>query len=89
MIHTDYSNGIAWYAILLGYPVLGVWYWCSDQTIVQRVLGAQTLKDAQRGPLFAGLLKILPVFLLVLPGVIAYVLFGILLVRMQIKPCQS
>ncbi len=68
MIHTDNSSGLAWYAILLGYPVLGVWYWCSDQTIVQRVLGAQTLKDAQRGPLFAGLLKILPVFLLVLPG---------------------
>lgn len=76
MIHTDNSSGLAWYAILLGYPVLGIWYWCSDQTIVQRVLGAKTLKDAQRGPLFAGLLKILPVFLLVLPGVIAYVLFG-------------
>jgi SSS family solute:Na+ symporter len=76
MIHTDNSSGLAWYAVLLGYPVLGVWYWCSDQTIVQRVLGARTLKDAQRGPLFAGLLKILPVFLLVLPGVIAYVLFG-------------
>ncbi|MGB5895763.1 MAG: sodium:solute symporter [Ignavibacteriaceae bacterium] len=76
MIHTDNSSGLAWYAVLLGYPVLGVWYWCSDQTIVQRVLGAKTLKDAQRGPLFAGLLKILPVFLLVLPGVIAYVLFG-------------
>jgi SSS family solute:Na+ symporter len=76
MIHTDNSSGLAWYAVLLGYPVLGVWYWCSDQTIVQRVLGARSLKDAQRGPLFAGLLKILPVFILVFPGVIAYVLFG-------------
>ena len=75
MIHSDNTSGLAWYAILLGYPVLGVWYWCSDQTIVQRVLGAKTQRDAQLGPLFAGLLKILPVFILVLPGVIAYVLF--------------
>ncbi|MEM7374155.1 MAG: sodium:solute symporter [Bacteroidota bacterium] len=75
MIHTDNSQGLAWYAVLLGYPVLGVWYWCTDQTIVQRVLGAETERDAQFGPLFAGLLKILPLFFLVLPGVIAYVLF--------------
>jgi len=75
MIHTDNSAGLAWYSVILGYPILGVWYWCSDQTIVQRVLGAKTEKDAKIGPLFAGLLKILPVFILVFPGVIAYVLF--------------
>jgi SSS family solute:Na+ symporter len=70
-----FESGLTWYACLLGYPVLGLWYWCSDQTIVQRVLGAKTQNDAQLGPIFAGFLKILPVFLLVLPGVIAYVLF--------------
>ena len=75
MIQTDNSAGLAWYAVLLGYPILGVWYWCSDQTIVQRVLGAKTQRDAQLGPLFAGLLKIFPVFILVFPGVIGYVLF--------------
>lgn len=75
MIHTDNSAGLAWYAVLLGYPILGIWYWCTDQTIVQRVLGAKTQRDAQIGPLFAGLLKILPVFILVFPGVLAYVLF--------------
>jgi SSS family solute:Na+ symporter len=75
MIQTDNSSGLAWYAVLLGYPILGVWYWCSDQTIVQRVLGAKTQRDAQLGPLFAGFLKILPVFIIVFPGVIAYVLF--------------
>jgi len=75
MIQTDNSSGLAWYAVLLGYPILGIWYWCTDQTIVQRVLGAKTQKDAQIGPLFAGLLKILPVFILVFPGVLAYVLF--------------
>ncbi|XAL98960.1 sodium:solute symporter [Phycisphaeraceae bacterium D3-23] len=73
MIHAD--GGFAWYAMLLGYPVLGVWYWCADQTIVQRVLGARTERDAAVGPLFAGIIKILPVFLMVFPGVMAYVLF--------------
>ncbi len=59
-----------WYAVFLGYPVLGIWYWCTDQTIVQRVLGAKDENHARIGPLFAGFIKILPVFLFVLPGVI-------------------
>ncbi len=75
MMQTDSTAGLNWYAVLLGYPVLGVWYWCTDQTIVQRVLGARSERDAQLGPLFAALLKVLPVFVLVLPGVIGYVLF--------------
>ncbi len=85
MLHTEaslkalgpggFESGLTWYACLLGYPILGLWYWCSDQTIVQRVLGAKTQNDAQLGPVFAGFLKILPVFILVLPGVVAYVLF--------------
>lgn len=70
-----FESGLTWYACLLGYPILGLWYWCSDQTIVQRVLGAKTQTDAQLGPIFAGFLKLLPVFILVFPGVIAYVLF--------------
>jgi SSS family solute:Na+ symporter len=75
MLHASNKDGFAWYAIFLGYPVLGIWYWCTDQTIVQRVLGARTQQDAQNGALFAGVLKFLPVFFLVLPGVLAYVLF--------------
>ncbi len=67
-------TGITWYAVFLGYPVLGVWYWCTDQTIVQRVLGAKDENHAQVGPLFAGFIKILPVFLFVLPGVMALAL---------------
>lgn len=70
------DNGLTWFACLLGYPVLGLWYWCSDQTIVQRVLGAKSKQDAQLGPILAGFLKILPVFILVFPGIIAYVLFS-------------
>ena len=72
---TAASTGLTWYAVLLGYPIMGIWYWCTDQTHVQRVLSARSVDDAQRGSLFAGVLKILPVFILVLPGVIGYVLF--------------
>jgi solute:Na+ symporter, SSS family len=68
-------NEFSWLAVLLGYPVLGIWYWCADQTHVQRVLGAHTLKDGQNGALFAGFLKLSPVFLMVFPGVIGYVLW--------------
>jgi SSS family solute:Na+ symporter len=75
MLQSHSPVGLNWYAVFLGYPILGIWYWCTDQTIVQRVLGARSERDAQLGPLLAGFLKILPVFLLVLPGVIAYVLF--------------
>ena len=68
-------NEFSWLAVLLGYPILGIWYWCADQTHVQRVLGARRLKDGQNGALFAGFLKITPVFLMVFPGVIGYVLW--------------
>ena len=68
-------NEFSWLAVVLGYPILGIWYWCADQTHVQRVLGAHTLKDGQNGVLFAGFLKITPVFLMVFPGVIGYVLW--------------
>lgn len=62
---------LPWYAVFLGYPIIGLWYWCADQTIVQRVLGAKDERHARIGPLFTGFIKILPVFLFVLPGVIA------------------
>jgi SSS family solute:Na+ symporter len=75
MLHSSNRDGFGWYAILLGYPILGVWCWCTDQTIVQRMLGARTQRDAQNGALFAGVLKTLPVFFMVLPGVIGYVLY--------------
>jgi solute:Na+ symporter, SSS family len=72
--HGD-PDGMPWYAVILGYPVLGIWYWCADQTIVQRVLGAKDENHARQGPIFAGVLKILPVFLFVLPGLFAWALF--------------
>jgi len=76
ILQTGDTTILPWYAILLGYPVLGIYYWCADQTIVQKVLGAKTMADAQNGPLFAGFLKILPVFIMVIPGILAYALFS-------------
>jgi solute:Na+ symporter, SSS family len=67
-------SGQPWYSVLLGYPVLGIWYWCCDQTIVQRVLAARDEKHARLGPLFCAFLKIWPVFFFVLPGVICVAL---------------
>ncbi|MFQ5537845.1 MAG: sodium:solute symporter [Gemmatimonadota bacterium] len=63
-----------WTGILLGAPILGVWYWCTDQFIVQRVLAAHDQDHARRGTIFAGFLKLLPLFIFVIPGVIAYAL---------------
>jgi SSS family solute:Na+ symporter len=64
-----------WTGIVFGAPILGVWYWCTDQAIVQRVLAARNVTEARRGTIFAGYLKILPVFIFVLPGVIAAALY--------------
>jgi solute:Na+ symporter, SSS family len=63
-----------WTGILFGAPILGVWYWCTDQFIVQRTLAARNLQEARRGTIFAAFLKILPLFIFVIPGVIAAVL---------------
>ena len=63
-----------WTGILFGAPILGIWYWCTDQFIVQRVLAARSQTDARRGTIFAGFLKLLPLFIFVIPGVIAYAL---------------
>jgi SSS family solute:Na+ symporter len=64
-----------WTGIFLGAPILGIWYWCTDQVIVQRVLSAKDEGNAKAGTIFAAFLKILPVFVLVLPGLIAYALY--------------
>ncbi len=63
-----------WTGILFGAPILGIWYWCTDQFIVQRVLAARNLSEARRGTYFAAVLKLLPLFIFVIPGVIAHVL---------------
>ncbi len=70
--HPDFP----WTGIVFGAPILGIWYWCTDQYIVQRVLAARNIHEARTGTLFAGFLKILPVFIFVLPGMIAAALYA-------------
>lgn len=64
-----------WLGVLLGMPIVSVWYWCTDQVMVQRVLATENVEEAQKGCIFAGWLKILPMYIMVLPGVVAGVLF--------------
>lgn len=64
-----------WTAIILGYPVMGVWFWCTDQSMVQSVLGAKNIKQGQLGANFTGWLKILDVALFILPGIMCLILF--------------
>lgn len=79
-------NEFSWLGVILGYPILGIWYWCADQTHVQRVLGARSLRDGQNGALFAGFLKITPVFIMVLPGIIGYVLWQKGVIHLPLQP---
>jgi len=63
-----------WTGIVFGAPILGVWYWCTDQFIVQRVLSAYNVDQARRGTIFAGYLKLLPLFIFIIPGIVAHAL---------------
>jgi SSS family solute:Na+ symporter len=76
MVNGPESANLPFISIVLGLPVIAIYYFGSDQTIVQKVLGARSKRDAQLGPVFTGFLKILPVFMMVVPGIVAYVLFG-------------
>ncbi|WP_163712477.1 SLC5 family protein [Mangrovibacterium lignilyticum] len=69
------NDNYPWLAIVLGYPVMGVWFWCTDQSMVQSVLGAKNLKQGQLGANFTGWLKILDVALFIIPGITCFVLF--------------
>jgi SSS family solute:Na+ symporter len=70
-----YFNGnYPWLGMLICAPVIGLWYWCTDQYIVQRALGAPNERQARRGTIFAAYLKLLPVFIFIIPGMIALAL---------------
>jgi len=75
MIRPSSDPAFPWTGIFFGAPILGIWYWCTDQMIVQRVLGAKSEAHARAGAILCGALKILPVFVLVLPGLIARALY--------------
>ena len=60
-----------WLPLFITSTVVGIWYWCTDQVIVQRVLTAKNIKEGRRGSIFGALLKLMPVFLFLIPGVVA------------------
>lgn len=78
--------GVPWPGLVFGIPVLGFYYWCTNQFIVQRVLSARSLDDGRRGALLAGMLKLSGLFLMVLPGTCAIVLFPNLKHTDQVYP---
>lgn len=70
-----YFNGnFPWLGMLFCAPIVGLWYWCTDQYIVQRALGAPNQTEARRGSIFAAFLKLFPVYLFIIPGIICYAL---------------
>jgi SSS family solute:Na+ symporter len=66
-----FNQRYPWLGMLFAAPIIGLWYWCTDQYIVQRALSAKNETQARRGSIFAGLLKILPVFIFIIPGMMA------------------
>jgi len=63
-----------WFPLILTSSIVGIWYWCTDQVIVQRVLTAKNIKEARRGTIFGAAMKITPVFLFLIPGIVALAL---------------
>ncbi|MFW6206037.1 MAG: sodium:solute symporter [Gemmatimonadota bacterium] len=69
-----FNTNYPWLGMLFAAPIVGLWYWTTDQYIVQRALGARDETHARRGSIFAGILKLLPVFIFIIPGMIAFAL---------------
>jgi solute:Na+ symporter, SSS family len=72
LIRSPQDPKFPWTGVLLGSAIIGFWYWCTDQYIVQRTLSAPDQKTARRGTIFAAYLKLLPVFIFLIPGMIAF-----------------
>ena len=66
--------GFPWLGVIIASPIIGLWYWCTDQYIVQRTLSAKSLAVARRGALFGGLLKVWPVLIFLVPGMLGWAL---------------
>ena len=74
LIRSKDDPNFPWTGVILGSAIIGFWYWCTDQYIVQRVLSGRDQKQARRGAIFGGYLKLTPVFIFLIPGMIAYAL---------------
>uniref|UniRef100_A0A669CRU9 Sodium/glucose cotransporter 2 n=3 Tax=Oreochromis TaxID=8139 RepID=A0A669CRU9_ORENI len=69
------AGDLPWPGVLIGIPIGGIWYWCTDQVIVQRCLAARSITDVKAGCIMCGYLKLLPMFLMVFPGMISRILY--------------
>jgi len=69
-----FNTNYPWLGMLFCAPIIGLWYWCTDQYIVQRALGAPNEQVARRGSIFASYIKLLPVFIFIIPGMISFAL---------------
>ena len=69
-----FNSNYPWLGMLFCAPIVGMWYWCTDQYIVQRILGAENLTQARRGTIAAAFFKLLPVFIFIIPGIITFAL---------------
>ena len=76
LLRDPWDSDMPWLGFLLGQTAASIWYWCADQVIVQRALAAKNLAHAQGGTLFAGYLKLLPLFMMVMPGMVSRVLYA-------------
>ena len=74
LMRSGQDAAFPWYGALFGSMIIGFWYWCTDQFIVQRVLSGKNQREARRGTIFGAYLKLLPVFLFLIPGMIAFAL---------------
>ena len=69
-----FNSDYPWLGMLFAAPIIGLWYWCTDQYIVQRLLGSSNLSEARKGTIAAAFLKLLPVFIFIIPGMICIAL---------------
>jgi SSS family solute:Na+ symporter len=74
LIRSNHDPEWPWLAVLPGSAIIGFWYWCTDQYIVQRVLAGKNEQESRRGTILAGFLKLTPVFIFLVPGMIAFAL---------------
>ena len=72
--HSLSHNSLPWLGVVVASVTIGVWYWCTDQFIIQRTLAARNLTNARRGALWGGFLKLAPVFLFLVPGMLGFAL---------------
>ena len=75
MLRSPVGSDIPWPGFLFGQTPASIWYWCADQMMVQKALSAKSLSDAQGATILTGWIKVLPMFLIVIPGMISRVLY--------------